>query len=168
MNSVRILASGLTLLAALTLTIGCTEKEKVADTKAPKPDPKAGKEEHAHGAGPHGGAVGAWGGGKYHVEFTVSHPDQEATVYVLGSDHKTAASINAKDGQLLLTIKEPAFEVVLKAKPEKNDPEGTASRYVGKHEKLGKVQEFAGTISGEVDGAPYSGDFKEEPETPKK
>lgn len=29
--------------------------------------------------------------------------------------------------------------------------------------KLGVVQEFAGTISGEVDGTPYVADFKEEP-----
>jgi hypothetical protein len=30
------------------------------------------------------------------------------------------------------------------------------------------VQEFEGTIVGEVDGKPYTGDFKEEPETPAK
>jgi hypothetical protein len=34
---------------------------------------------------------------------------------------------------------------------------------VGTHDSLGVVQEFSGTISGEIDGTPYSGDFKEEP-----
>ena len=40
---------------------------------------------------------------------------------------------------------------------------GLASRFVDQQESLGIVQEFAGTISGEVDGTPYVGDFKEEP-----
>jgi hypothetical protein len=38
-----------------------------------------------------------------------------------------------------------------------------SSRFVGKHEKIGVEQEFAGTIVGEVDGTPYTGDFQEEP-----
>jgi hypothetical protein len=89
-------------------------------------------------------------------------------VYILGSDEKTPAPIKARDDQLLLTIKEPAFQVVLKADPQKGDPRGKASCFAGKHEKLGKEQEFAGTVSGEVDGTPYAGDFKEEPEGDKK
>ncbi|MBI3468241.1 MAG: hypothetical protein HY000_35000 [Planctomycetes bacterium] len=56
----------------------------------------------------------------------------------------------------------------MKPSPDKGDPQGLSSRFVGKHEKLGKEQEFAGTISGEIDGKPYAGDFKEEPETPAK
>ena len=172
MKMIRILASCSVLIAALTLTGGCTgPKDKAAkdDAKAAKVDKKAPKVEHAaHGEGPHGGCVADWGGGKYHVEFTVSHPDQEATVYILASDEKTPTPIIAKDNQLLLTIKEPPFQVVLKAAPQQGDPEGKASAFKGKHEKLGKEQEFEGTISGEIGGTPYVGDFKEEPEMPKK
>lgn len=51
--------------------------------------------------------------------------------------------------------------------PKASDPKGAASRFVGKHEKLGIVREFAGTVSGEIDGTPYAGDFKEEPEEKK-
>src|SRR5262245_9829343 len=114
MKSIRTLASGLTVLAILTLAVGCGPKEgstpKGGDTNVGK----SGKDDnHAHGAGPHGGTVSDWGGGKYHVEFTVSHPKQEATVYILGSNEKTPAPIKAKDDQLLLTIKEPSFQVVL-------------------------------------------------------
>ncbi|MBM4069822.1 MAG: hypothetical protein FJ271_12845 [Planctomycetes bacterium] len=169
MNCMRILSAGLTVTAALTLVSGCTQRE-IPDNQAGKDSQKRskGKHAHAHGKGPNGGAVAGWGGGEFHVEFTVSHPDQEATIFVLGSDHKTAAPIKAKDNQLLLTIKEPAFEVVLKAKPQKGDPAGTSSRFAGKHKNLGVEQEFAGTISGAIDGTPYTGDFKEEPETPKK
>jgi hypothetical protein len=34
--------------------------------------------DHEHGAGPHGGTLADWGGGKYHVEFTVDHDAKEA------------------------------------------------------------------------------------------
>jgi hypothetical protein len=124
----------------------------------------AGEAEHAHthGAGPHDGTLADWGGGKYHVEFTVDHDKQQATVYILGSDEKTAAPISA-DSALLLSIADPEIEVELKADPQASDPEGTSSRFVGTHESLGIVQEYAGTISGEVDGTPYTGDFQEEP-----
>lgn len=123
----------------------------------------AGEGGHSHGAGPHDGTVADWGGGKYHVEFVVDHGKQEATVHVLGSDEKSATPIRATDGKLLLTIKEPSFQVELAAAPLEGEAEGTASRYVGKHESLGIVREFAGTISGEVEGTPYAGDFREVP-----
>jgi hypothetical protein len=160
------LGSLLTALALLVVA-GCGQ------TGAPKPGDKSVRttdkpkhDDHDHGAGPHGGAVADWGGGKYHVEFTVNHDKQEATVYILDSDVKSPVPIKAD--KLLLTIKEPAFQTDLKAVPQDSDPKGTASRFVGKHEKLGFVREFEGTVSGEVDGTPYAGDFKEEPAEEKK
>jgi hypothetical protein len=124
--------------------------------------PQAESEEHhGHGAGPHEGTLADWGGGKYHVEFTVDHDKQEATVYILGDDEKTPAPIPTAEIQL--TITDPAMQVALKAAAQEGDPEGSASRFVGNHESLGVVQEYAGTISGVVDDTPYSGDFKEEP-----
>ncbi len=115
---------------------------------------------HGHGAGPHEGTLADWGGGKYHVEFTVDHDKQEATVYVLADDEKTATPIKAD--KLLLSINDPKFQVDLSASPLEGEKDGVSSRFVGKHESLGKVREFAGMISGEVDGTPYAGDFKEE------
>jgi hypothetical protein len=172
MNSIRTLTGRLIMVAALVLVVGCSrpgQKKPGGDTKSEK----SGKAEaHEHGEGPHGGALADWGGGKYHVEFTVDHDKKEATVYVLGKDETTPAPIKAKDGQLSLSIKglknKDEYKVVLKAEPQKDDPEGKASRFVGKDEKLGVVQEFAGTISGEADGTPYSGNFREEPADPKK
>ncbi len=117
-------------------------------------------EGHAHGVGPHDGTVADWGGGKYHVELTVDHSKQQATVYVLGGDEKTPAPIDAKS--IELSIKDPEMLVTLHASPQEGDPEGKSSRFIGTHEKLGVVQEYAGTITGVVDGTPYSGDFKEE------
>lgn len=125
-----------------------------ASTEAGHGQPHAG-----HGAGPHEGVVADWGGGKYHVEFTVDHDKKEATVYVLGSDEKTPAAIKAD--KVLLSIKQPAFQVELMPAPQAGET-GGASKFVGTHDNLGIVQEFAGTISGEVDGTPYAGDFAEE------
>lgn len=149
----------------LGLTVGCSDAPKTGEKPAATPSatPAAPAKHAGHGNGPHDGCVADWGGGKFHVEFTVDHDKQEATVYVLGGDEKTAAPIQAKDGKLLLSIKQPAFQVDLKAVPEASETGGKSSKYVGKHEKLGIVQEFSGSISGEVDGTPYVGEFKEEP-----
>lgn len=117
-------------------------------------------EGHGHGAGPHDGTVADWGGGKYHVEFTVDHDKQQATVYVFGSDEKTPAPIDA--ASIELSIGSPEMQVALKASPQESDPAGKASRFIGTHEKLGVVQEYAGTLTGVINGTPYSGDFKEE------
>lgn len=116
---------------------------------------------HDHGAGPHDGTLADWGGGKYHVEFTVDHDKKEATVYVLGGDAKTPMPIAAEAIQL--RIKDPMMQVDLMAAAQEGDSEGSASRFVGNHESLAVVKEYAGTITGVIDGTPYSGDFKEEP-----
>jgi hypothetical protein len=151
-------------LAALLGTLGCGPAFAPAPAPAPAPQPTAGKghgPEHEHGAGPHGGAVADWGGGAYHVEFTVDHEKKEATVYILGSDEKTPAPIKA--AAIQLTIVDPPTEVELAARPLEGESEGTSSRFVGTHDTIGIVKEFSGTIGGVIEGTPYSGDFKEEP-----
>ena len=117
--------------------------------------------EHSHGDAPHGGTLADWGGGKLHVEFTVDHDKKETVVYVLGEDAKTPNPIKA-DSKLQLVIDEPESTIELTAQPDTGDPEGTASRFVGQHDTLGIVREFSGVITGEVDGTPYTGKFKEE------
>lgn len=163
------------LLLTLTLTIGCDGGKPPAPktgttpassaTTTPAEDDHGHKHDGAghagHGAGPHEGTLADWGGGKFHVEFTVDHDKQEATVYILGDDEKTATPIKAAN--ILLSITDPKFQVELAASPLEGETVGSASRFVGKHESLGIVKEFAGTISGEIEGTPYAGDFKEEP-----
>lgn len=119
-----------------------------------------GEGHHDHGAGPHDGTLADWGGGAYHVEFTVDHDKKEATVYILGSDEKTPTPIAAES--ILLTIKEPSLQTDLKPVPLEGEAAGKSSRFVGTHDGLATVRNFEGTISAEVDGTPYAGNFKEE------
>ena len=158
--------SGWLLSLVAAFAIGCGSKDSPSNTAPGGAAPPAGadssatsEEEHHHGEGPHGGTVTDWGGGTYHVEFTVDHDKKESAVYILGSDGKSPAPIKAD--RVLLSINEPAFDVELVAQPLDGEPEGESSRFVGQHENLGIVREFAGTITGEVDGTPYAGDFAE-------
>ena len=162
---------GVAILALTTIAFGCTQAP--APPAVAEGKPAAAKEKdhghshhdgdhHGHGAGPHDGTLADWGGGKYHVEFTVDHDKRETVVYVLGSDEKTPAPVKAADGKLLLTITEPAFQVELAARPLPGETDDRASCYGGTHESLGIIREFAGTISGEVDGTPFAGEFTEQ------
>jgi hypothetical protein len=157
----------LTLAAAVMMGCGSNETSTASDAtpsggtaEAPAPTSDDDTEEHHHhGTGPNGGTVTDWGGGTYHVEFTVDHDKKESAVYILGSDGKSPAPVKAD--KVLLSINDPAFEVELAAQPLEGEAEGTSSRFVGQHENLGIVREFAGTITGEVDGTPYAGEFAE-------
>lgn len=148
--------------ALLHFVTGCGPTPAPAPTTPAKPSSGDHGHDHpAHGAGPHGGTLTDWGGGAYHVEFTVDHDKKETTVYILGSDEKSPSPIKAKSIQLV--INDPKTELELVAKPLEGEAEGTSSRFVGTHDTIGIVKEFAGTLSGEIEGTPYTGDFKEEP-----
>lgn len=178
MKNIQLTLLSSTLLLSISMIVGCGDKMAEQPTNQQSgtqsesdhghPHDEDGDlgdshkvEGHAHGAGPHDGTIADWGGGKYHVEFTVDHEKKEATVYVLGSDEKTPEPITA--ASLLLTIKEPQMQVDLKPVPLEGDSEGKSSRFVGTHDGLATVMEYEGTMSAEVDGTPYAGNFKEEP-----
>lgn len=173
------LAMACYLMTAFALTTGCTESppptaSTSTQTDGHGHDHKGGDAhehtdgkghapdvEHSHVSGPHGGTLSDWGGGAFHVEFTVVHEKKEAIVYIVGSDAKSAQPIKA--GKIQLVIDDPMTEMELVAKPLDGEAEGTSSRFVGTHDTIGIVREFSGVLSGEIDGTPYSGDFKEEP-----
>ena len=116
-------------------------------------------DDHSHDEGPHGGILADWGDGDYHVEFTVDHQRQEATVYIVGADAKTIAPIKASE--LTLSIADQAMQLTLRAAPQPGDPNGSASRFGGHHEGLAVVKTYRGTIVGMVDETPYAGDVDE-------
>lgn len=144
----------------LVVALGCGQQPAPTPTSTSGTSGAPAADHHDHGAGPHGGTITDWGGGAYHVEFTVDHDKKEATVYILGSDEKTPAPIKAQT--IHLTINDPMTDVDLTAKPLEGEAEGTSSRFVGTHDTIGIEKEFTGTISGEIEGTPYTGDFKEE------
>jgi len=173
MKKLELTLTPLFAICTLTLIIGCGDSQQPAtpqpqadanpETQADEDSSAVHADEHGHaghGAGPHDGTLADWGGGKYHVEFTVDHNKQEATVFIFGDDEKTPSPIESKE--IYLSIIDPMIQVTLKAEPQVGDPEGSASSFVGNHESLGVVQEYAGTMTGVIDGTPYSGDFKEE------
>lgn len=135
--------------------------ESTAADTAKQEGSEAGGHDH-HGSGPHGGTVAEWGDGNYHIEFTVDHDKKESVVYILGGDAKTPVPVKAD--KVLLSINEPAFQVELLPQPLEGEAAGMSSRFAGTDDNLGKVQEFAGTISAEVDGTPFAGEFAESAE----
>lgn len=162
--------NGWAAAAVLAWLIGCGGDTKVADkgtiAKVGKLDiagtsAEAPKHEHSS-EGLHGGALAEWGEEEYHPEFTVDHPAKTATVYILDGSAKKAKPIAAREVSTTIKLK-PPVSMKLVARPQDGDPPRQASRFVGEHEALGKVMEFTGTFAAEIDGKPYSGDFKEEP-----
>lgn len=130
----------------------------------PKPvEPAKTEAAHAHGPGPNGGVV--FDLGKQHAEFTVDHGKKECTVLILGDDEKTPQPIAATE--LVVAINEtktkdgtvvPPMVVSLVPQEAVN---GKASKFVGTDPGIGNVADFAGTVTGEIDGKPAQGEFKE-------
>lgn len=165
MKCMKWMSSGL-LVAALMAT-GC---EKPSDVKPPAVDnaaaAPAGTEEdheHSHGHGPNGGVVLDLG--SHHAEFTVDHGKQEATVLILGDDEKTPTAVAAEELTLVINETKTKDGTVVEAmtvtlKPE-DAVDGKASKFVGTDPGIGNVADFDGTVSGEIDGKPAQGEFKE-------
>ncbi len=166
MTAIRLLTMTSFLASTMLFVAGCNpggtpaaKDTKDAKAGGKKDAKKVDKHDHPH-EGPHEGALAEWGEEEFHVEFTVDHKKQEARVYVLGPDSKKAAPI--KSAKIMLSIKDPLIQIELKPEPQKDDPAGSASVFVGKHEKLAVEREFVGTLSGEVNGKQFAGDFKED------
>jgi hypothetical protein len=86
-------------------------------------------------------------------------------VLILGDDAKTPTPVVAMD--LTVTTKETKTEagkvvppMTIKLLPRAAS-DGKASKYVATDPGLGNVADFEGTVSGEIDGKPAAGDFKE-------
>lgn len=157
----RTLLIAVYLFSVSAALVGCQKKSTETTDEHGHAAGEAGHDhdDHDHGAGPHGGAIIEWGGGAYHLEFVVDHDAKSATAYVLGGDAETPAPIKAD--KLTLSLTEPAAEVALAAQPLDGEADGLASRFVGTHDGLGEVRDFSGSITAEIDGTPYSGEFDE-------
>ena len=150
------------LLVAAMWTSGCSRSSDTtpAATDATSAVPVV---EHAHGAGPNGGVV--FDLGSHHAEFTVDHGKHECTILVLGDDEKTPTAIAA--AEFILNIQETktadgtvVAPMTITMSPA-NATDGIADTFVGTDPGIGNVADFAGTVSGEIDGKPAMGEFKE-------
>ena len=162
---------GLGLLIATLAVAGCGKSEpSKSDAGKNEPskggDKKGGKEDdHAHGKGPNGGVV--FDLGKDHVEFTVDHPKKECTFLFVTGDNKDAKPMPVAAKEFTLTTKETKTKegkvvapMTIKMLPV-DAKDGKASKFVGTDPGLGNVADFEGTATGEINGKPASGSFKE-------
>lgn len=117
-----------------------------------------------HEVGPHKGPIADWGDEEYHVEIVPDAKEGTVTVYIYGN-HKDLDAGKTKpidSKAIALTIKaDKAVTIKLDPKPSKDDPSGTSSVFVGKHDIFKKEMKLTGTVSGKVGTKNYSGDFKQ-------
>jgi hypothetical protein len=140
---------------AILLSGGCSKpvETKQAETAAPAAETGG----HSHGNGPNGGVV--FDLGSQHAEFTVDHGKQEATILFFEAPvAATELVLNIQETQTADGTKVAPMTVMLSAT---DAADGKASKFVGTDPGIGKVADFAGTVSGEIDGKPASGEFKE-------
>ena len=143
------------LAAVLVLVTGCAKP--TAEQAAQQPAPAAKGEPHTHGAGPNGGVV--FDLGAQHAEFTVDHDKQEATVLFFESPvAATELILNIQETQTADGTKVAPMTVIL---APTDAADGKAAKFVGTDPGIGNVADFAGTVSGEIDGKPANGEFKE-------
>ncbi len=111
--------------------------------------------------GPHKMPVAVWGDEEYHLEVIPDAKTQTVTVLVYGGHedlHKAKRKpIDAKS--LTVSFKKPQLTVKLSPMPQKDDPKGKSSRFVGKKEGISNLSKIEGTVSGKLGTKPYSGDF---------
>jgi len=147
-------------VAVLMCVAGCDKP--AAKPGMPTKDATAAGE-HAHGAGPNGGVV--FDLGKYHAEFTVDHSKQQCTIVMIGADEKTPTAVSAGELTLLINESKTAEGKVVKPMTITLMPfeakDGISSTFVGADPGLGSVADFAGAVTGEIDGKPSQGEFKE-------
>jgi hypothetical protein len=159
-------SSTLPILAAAGLfAVGCAQSTPAtkAPAKTTAPKAAAASSEQGHAPGPNGGVV--FDLGSHHAEFTVDHDAKQFKVLVLSADEKGPGPVAA--AELLLRTKEtntadgkvvPPMTVVL----QPVDPaDGKAAEFVGTDPGAANVADFAGSVSGEIDGKPAMGEFAE-------
>ena len=153
--------SGLGLSLIALCATGCSKPSEPAPAKPRVP--AAPVAEHSHGSGPNGGVV--FDLGSYHAEFTVDHGKKQCTIVFLGDDEKTPSAVTATEFILNIQETKTADGTVVAPMTVTMEPsdaeDGKATTFVGTDPGIGNVADFAGTLSGEIDGKPAMGEFAE-------
>ncbi len=160
------------LVAALAVS-GCGPKGEASKNEAAKGgdkkggDKKGGKDgDHVpHGAGPNGGVI--FDLGKDHAEFTVDHATKECKILFVNGDNKDAKAMAVAATEFTLSTKTTKTKegtvvapMTIKMLPT-DAKDGKATTFVGTDPGLGNVADFEGTLTGQINGRPASGSFKE-------
>lgn len=97
-------------------------------------------DEHAHEVeGPHGGHIIELGSEKLHAELTHDEATHKVSVYILGSDVKTAAPIAAKEVNINIAEDGKASQFVLPAVPQAGESDGKPTYFELVSEPLCKI-----------------------------
>ncbi len=153
------------LLVAVVWMAGCSRSSdsSPAGTDAKVASDAAPVLEHVHGTGPNGGVV--FDLGSHHAEFGVDHPKKQVTILFLGDDEKTPTAVAATEFVLIIRETKTADGTVVAPMTITMSPvdatAGKAMTFVGTDPGIGNVADFAGTVSGEIEGKPAMGEFKE-------
>lgn len=140
---------------------GCTKPASEPATDAAA-TPASAESGHSHGNGPNGGVV--FDLGSDHAEFTVDHSRTECQILILDADH---APKPVAAEEFVVSIKEtrtadgtPVAPMTIFLRPV-SPADGKAARFVGADPGFSHVADFEGVVSGEIDGKPALGEFKE-------
>lgn len=156
------LCSTLLAVAILAGTPGCNREQGKPEVDLATVTTKdEATEPHGHSSiGPHDGPLAEWGKNEFHAEFTVDHASKQVVVYILDGKARKAPVIDrAKISNVTISIKNvtPILYVELKHDVQKSGDLGIA--FVGTNEQFSKSVAYLGTISGKINGKPYSGEF---------
>ncbi len=156
----------LAVLSALGLVaVGCSRSDSAKPVTTAKSEApvKEAPAPHLHGAGPNGGVI--FDLGSHHAEFTVDHAKQACAIVILGPDEKTPAAVKADEFVFVTkqtkTVDGKTVPPMTIAMKPTDAAEGKATKFVGTDPGLANVAEFAGTLTGEIDGKPATGEFSE-------
>jgi hypothetical protein len=121
-------------------------------------------EEHSHAdEGPHGGHIIELGTEQYHAELIHEAETNRVGVYLLGSDAKTPAPIDAASVTINVRVEGNPEQYILPAVPQPGEPAGKSSYFELVSEPLHKVvagqseSKAMARLSINIEGKPYSG-----------
>lgn len=144
------------LLALALLVSGCGSNN-------PAP-PKAGGATHDHPTeGPHKGHLIELGSEEFHAELTHDDATKTITVYLLGSDAKTAAFSSDAEIALNLVVAGEPLQAKLTAAPQEGEAADKCSRYTLVDEKVLEALEnpkTTGRLNVTIAGKSYSGSLE--------
>lgn len=123
--------------------------------------PKSGEASHEHPSeGPHKGHLIELGNEEFHAELTHDDATKTVTIYLLGSDAKTAAMSSDAEIALNLVVAGEPLQAKLAAAPMDGEAADKCSRYTLVDEKVLEALEnpkTTGRLNVNIAGKDYSG-----------